>query len=256
MIGLLVRRLLQSAVLLILVIAAVFLIFQVMPGDITTVLIDPEITPEARQAVIERLGLDRPVHERFLIYMGGVARLDLGTAFPTASFRGGRPVTEIVAERLPRTILLFVTVVLVNYGVGFAAGKRVAWRRGRMSEFVPTALGVVLHNIFTPVAGLVILWLFALKMGLFHLEAGRNFPAGSRLSNAASPPTMCLFPCSGQRCSHFSGFCCCGVPPRRPILRPCAAPLAPQECSRSPQASHGGGIDLRCIRWRSTFCTT
>ena len=176
MIGLLVRRLLQSAVLLILVIAAVFLIFQVMPGDITTVLIDPEITPEARQAVIERLGLDHPVHERFLIYMGGVARLDLGTAFPTASFRGGRPVTEIVAERLPRTILLFVTVVLVNYGVGFAAGKRVAWRRGRMSEFVPTALGVVLHNIFTPVAGLVILWLFALKMGLFPFGGWQEFP--------------------------------------------------------------------------------
>src|SRR5689334_4872125 len=100
-----VRRLLQSVVILLLVIAAVFLIFQVMPGDITTILIDPETPPEARQAVIERLGLDRPVHERLITYVAQLAHGDLGAAFPTATFRGGRPVSEIIFERLPRTIL-------------------------------------------------------------------------------------------------------------------------------------------------------
>ena len=117
------RRLMQSALLLVLVVTAVFLIFQVMPGDITTMIIDPETPPEARQALIERLGLDRPVHERLVIYLGQLARGDLGSAFPTATFRGGRPVTEIIIERLPRTIILFVAVVVLNYLIGFLFGR-------------------------------------------------------------------------------------------------------------------------------------
>jgi peptide/nickel transport system permease protein len=168
-------RLAQSLALLILIVAAVFLVFQVMPGDITTVMIDPDTPPEARQAVIERLGLERPVHERFLLYLSSLARLDLGTAFPTASFRGGQPVATIVAERLPRTVVLFVAVVLITYTIGVAAGTRIAWRRGRLSELVPTAIGVVLHNVFTPMAGLVLLWLFALQFGLFPFGGWQDF---------------------------------------------------------------------------------
>lgn len=176
MIRFLIRRILQSLLLLSLVIAAVFLIFQVMPGDITTVLISPETPPEARDAIIARLGLDRPVHERFIRYIGGLLRFDLGAAFPTASFRGGRPVLEILLERLPRTALLFVVVVVVNYSLGFAIGKRIAWRRGGLSELVPTGIGVILHNIFTPVAGLILLWLFALRFGLFPFGGWQTFP--------------------------------------------------------------------------------
>src|SRR5262249_10294675 len=139
-------------------------------------LIDPEVTPEARQALIERLGLDRPVHERFAIYMGHLARLDLGTAFPTASFRGGQPVAQIVAERLPRTAVLFIAVVVINYLVGFVLGKHIAWRRGGAGELAATGAGVILYNVFTPVAGLVLLWLFALKAGLFPFGGWQEFP--------------------------------------------------------------------------------
>jgi peptide/nickel transport system permease protein len=157
------RRLGQSVVLLVLVIAAVFAIFQVMPGDITTVMINPETPPEARQAVIERLGLDRPVHERFLIYLGGLARLDLGTAFPTASFRGVRPITEIVAERLPRTLLLFVVVVVLNYAIGFTVGKRIAWKRG----------GLTSNDVFVPMIGtglFFVAWLLLLLRATHGME--------------------------------------------------------------------------------------
>jgi peptide/nickel transport system permease protein len=175
MTGYIIRRLLQSVVVLLLVIAAVFLIFQVMPGDITTIMIDPETPAEARQAVIERLGLDRPVHERLIAYVGQLARGDLGAAFPTASFRGGRPVSAIIIERMPRTILLFIAVVVLNYLIGYVLGTWIAWRRGRTSELVATGAGVVLHNTFTPVAGLVLLWLFSLKLGAFPFGGWQDF---------------------------------------------------------------------------------
>jgi peptide/nickel transport system permease protein len=161
------RRLLQSVLLLVLIVTAVFFIFQVMPGDITAIMIQPDIPPEAREALIVQLGLDRPAHERYLAYLGGLVRLDLGRAFPTPSFAGGRPVAEIIAERLPRTVLLFLVVVLLSYAIGFALGKRIAWRRGQWTEYAATVAGVTLLNVFTPVAALFLLWLFALELRYF-----------------------------------------------------------------------------------------
>lgn len=169
------RRLLQSAVLVFFIVTAVFFIFQVMPGDISVMFIQPGIPPEARDALIARLGLDRPAHERYFDYLRQLAAFDLGTAFPTATFRGGRPVVEIIAERLPRTVLLFALVVIVNYALGFALGKRIAWRRGRWPEYAATVTGVTLLNVFTPVAALFFLWVFALRFGLFPFGGWQTY---------------------------------------------------------------------------------
>lgn len=175
MIRFIVRRLLQSVVLLALIVTAVFVIFQMMPGDVSVIFIQPDIPPEARQQLIERLGLDRPAHERYFAYLRDLLQLDLGTAFPSATFRGGRPVTEIILERLPRTVLLFALVVVVNYAIGFVLGKRIAWRRGRWTEYAATVAGVTLLNVFTPVAALFFLWLFALRLGYFPFGGWQEY---------------------------------------------------------------------------------
>jgi peptide/nickel transport system permease protein len=169
------RRLLQSLVLMFLVVTAVFFIFQVMPGDVTTIFIQPDIPPEVRENMIRRLGLDRPAHEQFGVYLRRLAAGDLGVAFPSATFRGSRPVLEIVAERLPRTILLFTAVVIVNYTLGFMLGKRIAWRRGKWSEYAATITGVTLLNVFTPVAALFLLWVFALQAGYFPFGGWQDY---------------------------------------------------------------------------------
>jgi peptide/nickel transport system permease protein len=169
------RRLLQSALLLFLVVTAVFFMFQVMPGDITVIFIQPNIPAEARQEMISRLGLDRPAHERFGAYVADLARGDMGTAFPTPTFQGGRQVRDIIAERLPRTALLFSVVVMASYLIGFVLGKRIAWHRGRWTEYAGTVLGVVLLNVFTPVAGLFFLWLLALRFPLFPFGGWQDF---------------------------------------------------------------------------------
>lgn len=174
------RRLGQSALLLFLVVTAVFFIFQVMPGDITAILIQPDIPPEARQALIAELGLDRPAPERYMKYLGGLLRFDLGRAFPTPSFQGGRPVAAIIAERLPRTVLLFLVVVILSYAIGFTLGKLIAWRRGQWAEYAATVAGVTLLNVFTPVAALFFLWLFALEL--------RRFPFGGWQDDALWRP--------------------------------------------------------------------
>jgi peptide/nickel transport system permease protein len=65
--------------------------------------------------------------------------------------------------------------VLVNYALGFALGKRIAWRRGRVSEYAATVTGVTLLNVFTPVAALFFLWLFALRFGLFPFGGWQEY---------------------------------------------------------------------------------
>jgi peptide/nickel transport system permease protein len=72
--------------------------------------------------------------------------------------------------------VLFSVVVLLNYTIGFQIGKRIAWHRGRLTELLPTAAGVVLYNVFTPLAALVVLWLFALELGLFPFGGWQTFP--------------------------------------------------------------------------------
>lgn len=175
MIRYLVRRLVQSAALLFLIVSAVFGIFQLMPGDVSTIFIQPNVPPEARLEMIARLGLDRPAHERYVEYLGNLVRLDLGTSFPTPSFQGGRTVTSILAERLPRTAVLFLVVVVLSYAIGFWLGKAVAWRRGRWTEYAATVSGVTLLNVFTPVAGLFFLWLFALRLRWFPFGGWQDY---------------------------------------------------------------------------------
>jgi len=175
MIRYLVRRLVQSAALLFLIVSAVFGIFQLMPGDISTIFIQPNVPPEARREMVARLGLDRPAHERYVAYLGDLAHFDLGTSFPTPSFQGGRPVTAILAERLPRTAVLFLVVVVASYAIGFSLGKAVAWQRGRWTEYAATISGVTLLNVFTPVAGLFFLWLFALRLRWFPFGGWQDY---------------------------------------------------------------------------------
>lgn len=83
--------------------------------------------------------------------------------------------TQIIAERLPRTVLLFALVVIVNYAIGFQLGKRIAWHRGRWSEYAATVTGVALLNVFTPVAALFVLWVFALQFGYFPFVGWQEY---------------------------------------------------------------------------------
>ena len=78
-----------------------------------------------------------------------------------------RSVADVLMERLPRTLLLFLTATVISFYLGFVMGKVIAWRRGRAIEYVFTIGGVYLYTVFLPALALVVLWLFALQLGWF-----------------------------------------------------------------------------------------
>ncbi|HDQ72440.1 MAG TPA: ABC transporter permease [Chloroflexi bacterium] len=162
------KRLLQMAITLLLFQAATYFLIDAQPGDIADIMtMDPNIPPTERQRLRIELGLDRPPAERFLIYIRNFYTGNLGVSFQEYP----KPVIQIIKERLPRTLVLFLSASLVSFWAGFVTGKILAWRRGSFIEYASTITGVTLYTVFTPWFALMMIWLFAIKLG--WLPAGK-----------------------------------------------------------------------------------
>jgi peptide/nickel transport system permease protein len=157
------RRLVQMVVLFLVFITLTWFLLYALPGDIVAQKFasNPNLPPEARQIAIERLGLDKPIYVQFTNYMVNFFQGDLGASFNQYP----RPVTDIIGERLPRTIVLFLTALVTYYWAGFIAGKYLAWRRGKRGEIAITVGGVGLFTVFYPWFALIAIWFFAAELG-------------------------------------------------------------------------------------------
>lgn len=123
--------------------------------------LNPNLPPEAITQALERRGLDKPPIEQFWIYTKNFFTGDLGVSWS----RYPQSVSSLIAERLPRTVMLFSVALLFQYLVGFQAGKYLAWRRNKRGEMAITIAGVSLFTVFYPWFGLMMILLFAVKLG-------------------------------------------------------------------------------------------
>jgi peptide/nickel transport system permease protein len=157
-------RLAQMVLVLWLVVTIVFAAVHLAPGDPTLHLaLDPRLPPAARQLQIERLGLDQPLRMQYTTYLAGVATGDLGVS--TSLYP--REVGEIIRQRMPRTIALLGFATLFAFGAGFVLGKWMAWRHGSVAEQGTTLVAVLLYTAFPPWVALLMIWLFAFRLGWF-----------------------------------------------------------------------------------------
>ena len=163
------RQLLHALPLALLVLAfAIVLNFalpRLAPGDPIDFLIPAEqaskITPEQRMEVASQYGLQGSNWEQFRRYIGQLSRGDLGT-----STRYGGPVRDLLADRLPWTLLLVGSSVLISTLVGAALGFRSAWRRGTGSD-ARTLTGVMVLDSFPPFfVALLLVLLFSVTLRL------------------------------------------------------------------------------------------
>ena len=139
-----------------------------LPGDAVATKFagNPDIPPEARQVALERLGLDKPMLVQFRDYVVNFFRGDLGVSFDQYP----RPVIDIILERLPRTLVLFLAALVTYYWAGFLAGKYLAWRRGGRGEMSIIVGGVGLYSVFLPWFALVLIWFFSVRLDLLPLS--------------------------------------------------------------------------------------
>lgn len=175
------KRLAQMVLTYFMFLTVVYLLIDAQPGDFgSSFLNDPRLTAEQRQTLREQMGLDKPVLERYVLWLSNVVRGDFGISFSNFP----RPVLDVIKERAPRTVSLFLTATVVSFIFGFTAGKLLAWKRGGFLEYAATLGGVGLYTVFTPWFGLMMIVVFAFYLGIFPIGKfidpvlWRGVPAG------------------------------------------------------------------------------
>jgi peptide/nickel transport system permease protein len=160
------RRFVQILFTLIIFQTLLFVILDAQPGDITNLyLTNPKVTPEIRDQMRVVLGLDKPPIIRYFQWLGNFVQGNLGLSFSNYP----RPVMDIILERAPRTLVLFLTNQLLSFTLGYFLGKQMAWRRETLFEYSLTIVGVILYTIFTPWFGLMMIYLFGIKLQLLPI---------------------------------------------------------------------------------------
>ncbi len=164
-----IRRLGGLVLSLVLLVLVTFLIVPLIPGDPAVAMLGTNATPEAVAALRERLGLDDPLWQQFVHFVGNLLHGEFGT-----SFRYGAPVSDIIATKLSYTALLAFGSILVVLVVAIPLGMLVGvLTRGGRRGALGTVFGAVagfLASFPTYVAGTLLVIVFSIGLGV--LPAG------------------------------------------------------------------------------------
>ena len=168
----LIKRIAQAIVTIFIVLAIDFVIFHILPGDPMTFLArNPNLTEVAQEQLIEQFGLDKPLWEQFLIFLGNFLTLKLGMSF---HFRAD--VGPIIMHHLGNTLLLVVPASLVAIAIGIWIGKNSAWRRGRPADFLGLLFSLITYSIPTFWLAMLFIMFFAFGLGWFPGTPGLTTP--------------------------------------------------------------------------------
>lgn len=163
------RRLAQMVPVLLAIATLNFALLHMAPGDAADIVAGQSghATPELVAQLRNEFGLDRPLLTQYAIYLGKLVRLDLGYSFVYQT-----PVVDLIAERMPATLLLMITSLAIAIGVGVALGVAAARRRGSWIDNLVSVGALVVYA--TPVfwLGLMLIVFFSITLGI--LPSGGN----------------------------------------------------------------------------------
>lgn len=142
----LLKRLLTLVATLIGASVVVFLVLEILPGNAAQMLMGPDASPEAVQALVVKLGLDQPAWDRYWHWIGSLLQGDMGT-----SYAYGSPVSELVLERLAVTVPLAILAMTLTTVIALSAGIYAAARHNKVGDvgiMGLTQLGIAVPNFW------------------------------------------------------------------------------------------------------------
>ena len=138
----------------------VFSILYVLPGDPVLSLVDPTtVTPEAIENLRKELGLDKPFHEQFLAYLGGVLTFDLGVSRVT-----GEAVFDKIIEQLPATLLLTACSMMFSIVFGVTLGVLSAIYRNKVLDVLIRFIALFGISMPTFWSGILFILFFGVQL--------------------------------------------------------------------------------------------
>ena len=132
------KRVGQSVLILFCVSVIVFVFVNMAPGDPYTQRLDPSVSAEVREEMLTKMGYYDPIHVKFLKWIGGALRGDFGY-----STKYKKPVWDVICERLPNTILMGVSALVLSTAIAIPAGKLSATRRNSIFDYGATILSFI-----------------------------------------------------------------------------------------------------------------
>ncbi|MFW6692030.1 ABC transporter permease [Streptomyces sp. MAR4 CNX-425] len=173
-------KLAGAAVSLFAILVTSFFLFRIIPGDpVKTMTHGRKVDAEQLAALRRHYGLDLPLWEQFTHYVGNALTGDLGS-----SYQFNEPVLDLIRERVPATLLLTGTAVVLYSALGLWLGTRAAWRHGGTGDKVNTGVALTFWSVPH-------FWLGMLLIIVFSVGAG---------------PIPGLFPTGGMESGGKEGF--------------------------------------------------
>jgi peptide/nickel transport system permease protein len=156
------QRILKGLLTIFVSVTITFFILRLMPADPVLLVVDPKMGPEVQAAMKAKFGLDKSIGEQYVIFIGNLLKGDLGLSFKTR-----QPVTEVIMEKLPWTLLLMAIVITTSMLIGIPIGVLAAKQRNKGFDRFINTFTVFSISIFIPFLSFAFLYFLAYTLKLF-----------------------------------------------------------------------------------------
>ncbi|MFB3816725.1 MAG: ABC transporter permease [Candidatus Methylomirabilales bacterium] len=167
------RRILATLPVMGVVVVFVFLLVRIAPGDPAAIIAGDYATPESIQKIRVGLGLDKPIHVQFAIYVGNLLRGDLGR-----SLHSRLPVSQLIAQRVEPTAALALSTLGFAVLLAVPLGVLAAWKAGSLIDRAVMVFAVGGFSIPIFWLGFLLIYLFSVRLDLLPVQGYVSFREG------------------------------------------------------------------------------
>ena len=173
MLGYIVRRFLATIPVMAVVAVVVFMLLRLTTGDPAAIIAGDNATSQDVAAIRTKLGLDRPIAQQFIIWIGNVLRGDFGESF---FFK--KQVADLIVERFEPTLALATCTLVLAVSTAVPVGVLAAWRRGTWIDRAVMGLSVLGFSVPVFVIGYVLIYLVAIQLGWLPVQGYQRLAEG------------------------------------------------------------------------------
>ncbi|MGN5635297.1 ABC transporter permease [Streptomyces sp. AC154] len=229
----LIRRVLQAVVVIVIVTIVVFGLLHALPGGPARGILGPQATPQQITSFNHEQGLDKPLPVQYFYYLNQLLHGDFGTSYTL-----NEPVSQLIIERLPKTLLLTVLSAVVGLVLAIPLGMWQAMRRNKPADYVITTLSFIAYSTPVYFLGLILVLVFSQTLPWFPSQA----PQGDTLAQVVSDPQALVLPVVAGAASMIAVF--------SRYMRAATLENLSEDYVRTARA---GGTRSRGLLWRHVF---
>ncbi|MFG2357550.1 ABC transporter permease [Streptomyces sp. NPDC048521] len=193
----LIRRVLQAVAVIVIVTIVVFGLLHALPGGPARGILGPQATAQQIARFNHEQGLDKPLPVQYLYYLNQLLHGDLGTSYTLNA-----PVSRLIGERLPKTLVLTVLSAVIGLLLAIPLGMWQAVRHNRPVDYVITTLSFIAYSTPVYFLGLVLVLVFSQVLPWFPSQA----PQGDSLAQVLSDPQALVLPVVAGAASMIAVF--------------------------------------------------